>query len=96
MDNVTNMPLNKKKPIPVYTYIVLLTNGKTLEQKATTWLESSDEDDGSGISYHFYMDKVRVLCLEYSLVKAVLCSEMCDVKAVLAAMRAPKKRKVSK
>ena len=91
-------PKLKNEPKPLLTYVILLDNGNTVEQKAHDWAEQSG-DEGEGIAYIFFLDKKRVLHIEYSEVRAVLCAEHCDVAATLKALTAPKKaprKKVSK
>ena len=90
-----SLPQPKKPAVPVHTYVILLRNGKTIDQKATSWVEVSEED-GSGVSYNFYMDKIRILTMEYSIVEAVICSDFCDVESVIAAIRRPKRRRIKK
>ena len=77
---------SKKKELePVFTYIVLLNNGKTLSQQATTWFENTG-DEGEGIAYNFFMHKQRVLTLEYTEVRAVFNEQHCDVVSAIEAL----------
>jgi len=86
------LPFNSaRKPAaqPMLTYCVLLSNGRTLDVAAHDWGESSD-DEGAGIAYHFYADKRRVLSLEFTEVRSVMCREHMDVAAALVALRSKK------
>lgn len=71
---------------PLLTFVILLANGKTITQTATSWHETTG-DEGEGIAYHFYVHKTRVMTIEYTEVRAVFCSEYCDVQKVVSAMR---------
>jgi hypothetical protein len=87
----------KQEAKPLLTYVILLRNGNTIQQLAEDWSESSDED-GSGIAYSFYIKRQRVLHLEFTEVRSVMCREHVDVEATLQALRptkAPRKRKES-
>jgi len=85
----------KKEAEPVFTYVIVLRNGQIIEQRATTWCELSGEEEG--INYSFYMHKIRVLTLEYTEIRSILCSEHCDVSAAIKALNyekpKPKRKK---
>jgi hypothetical protein len=89
--------LQKKSPDarPVLNYVILLRNGNTISQKAQDWSELSGADD-EGIAYIFYINKCRVLHLEFSEVRSVLCEEYCDVKSTLTALKNRRRKKVVK
>lgn len=75
-----------EKTEPLLNFAVLLRNGQVLDQRATTWLEVTD-DEGVGASYQFYVGKVRVMSIEYTEVRAVFCREHCDVDKAIRALR---------
>jgi len=75
----------KKEAEPVFTYVILLDNGKTISQQATTWVENTG-DEGEGIAYNFYLYKQRVLTLEFTEVRAVFNEQHCDVVSAIEAL----------
>lgn len=75
----------KQQAKPMYSYCVLLANNNTIEVKAHDWSESSG-DEGEGIAYMFFVDQKRVLHLEYTEVRAVMCREYTDVDSIKNAL----------
>ena len=88
-----SLPLNGgRRPAaePLLSFVVLLNNGETITQAATSWSEHTDED-GAGIAYNFYVQRTRVMSLEYSEVRAVFCKEHCDVEQAVQSLRKRKR-----
>jgi hypothetical protein len=89
----------KKKVAPVYTYVVLLTNGETFEVEAESYFDIAD-DEGNPIRLQFVKDKNTVLKLDATAVETVISKDSANWESILAAIRkrkpVRKKAKVSK
>lgn len=87
----------KKKLVPVYTYVVLLTNGETFEVEAESYFDIAD-DEGNPIRLQFTKEKNTVLQLDATAVETVISKDSANWESILAAIRKkkPVRKKVAK
>lgn len=91
MDNGRVLQMGqKKKEVPVHIFVVLLTNGETVEIEAESYYNIGD-DEGNPIHFCWSKDKVTVLQLDASDIQAVVSKEHADWESILAAVKKKKR-----